>query len=150
MSPTLDMMSSKLFRFIRWKGAARLLPRNSVGLALVAVVLLAVSDAASSTSTTTGRRRTRITKVKMEQVVTDEHEEVLNSSLSSANDSAGLNGADGTSTANGYWLEIKAIIGGVLGFWGGVVGLGAVFLVVVLSQRYCCKKPEDDKNDGNG
>ena len=35
----------------------------------------------------------------------------------------------------GYWREVKAIIGGVLGFWGGVGGLGTMFLVVVLSQR---------------
>ena len=48
-----------------------------------------------------------------------------------------------------YWLEVKAIIGGVLGFWGGVGGLGTLFLVVVLSQRYCCKK-NDDKDDSNG
>ena len=33
-----------------------------------------------------------------------------------------------------YWLEIKAIIGGVLGFWGGVGGLGSLILVIVLSQ----------------
>jgi len=50
----------------------------------------------------------------------------------------------------GYWLEVKAIIGGVLGFWGGVGGLGAMFLVVVLSQRYCCKDDDDDKGDGDG
>jgi len=49
----------------------------------------------------------------------------------------------------GYWREVKAIIGGVLGFWGGVGGLGTMFLVVVLSQRYCCKK-DDDKHDGDG
>eukprot|EP00096_Caligus_rogercresseyi_P007711 TRINITY_DN256_c3_g1_i1.p1 TRINITY_DN256_c3_g1~~TRINITY_DN256_c3_g1_i1.p1 ORF type:complete len:126 (-),score=40.20 TRINITY_DN256_c3_g1_i1:240-617(-) len=48
-----------------------------------------------------------------------------------------------------YWLEIKAIIGGVLGFWGGVGSLGTLFLVIVLSQRYCCKKT-DDKDDGAG
>ena len=33
-----------------------------------------------------------------------------------------------------YWLEIKAIIGGVLGFWGGVGGLGSLILVIVISQ----------------
>ena len=49
----------------------------------------------------------------------------------------------------GDWREVKAIIGGVLGFWGGVGGLGTMFLVVVLSQRYCCKK-DDDKDDGDG
>ena len=45
----------------------------------------------------------------------------------------------------GYWREVKAIIGGVLGFWGGVGGLGTMFLIVVLSQRYCCKEDDDDK-----
>ena len=35
-----------------------------------------------------------------------------------------------------YWLEIKAILGGVLGFWGGVGGLGSLILVVVLSQVF--------------
>ena len=29
----------------------------------------------------------------------------------------------------GYWREVKAIIGGVLGFWGGVGSLGTLFLV---------------------
>lgn len=50
----------------------------------------------------------------------------------------------------GYWREVKAIIGGVLGFWGGVGGLGTMFLIVVLSQRYCCKDDDDDKGDGDG
>ena len=49
----------------------------------------------------------------------------------------------------GYMREVKAIIGGVLGFWGGVGGLGTMFLVVVLSQRYCCKENEG-KDDGDG
>jgi len=48
-----------------------------------------------------------------------------------------------------YWREVKAIIGGVLGFWGGVGGLGTIFLVIVLSQRYCCKE-DDSKDDGDG
>jgi len=49
----------------------------------------------------------------------------------------------------GYMREVKAIIGGVLGFWGGVGGLGTMFLVIVLSQRYCCKENEG-KDDGDG
>ena len=49
----------------------------------------------------------------------------------------------------GYMREVKAIIGGVLGFWSGVGGLGTMFLVVVLSQRYCCKENEG-KDDGDG
>jgi hypothetical protein len=48
-----------------------------------------------------------------------------------------------------FWREVKAIIGGVLGFWGGVGSLGTVFLVIVLSQRYCCRK-DDDKDDADG
>lgn len=50
---------------------------------------------------------------------------------------------------DGYWREVKAIIGGVLGFWGGVGGLGTLFLVLVLSQRYCCRK-DDDKDENEG
>ena len=50
---------------------------------------------------------------------------------------------------DGYWKEIKAIIGGVLGFWGGVGSLGTIFLIVVLSQRYCCRE-EDDKDEADG
>ena len=55
-----------------------------------------------------------------------------------------------TDTHPGYWQEIKAIIGGVLGFWGGVGGLGAIFLTVVISQRYCCRKEEDEKDEVGG
>ena len=54
--------------------------------------------------------------------------------------------SDGNFDASDYWLEVKAIIGGVLGFWGGVGGLGAVFLIIVISQRYCCKKGDDEKD----
>ena len=36
--------------------------------------------------------------------------------------------------------EFKAILGGVLGFWGGVGSMGTVFLLVVMSQRYCCRR----------
>merc|ERR1719288_595725 len=32
----------------------------------------------------------------------------------------------------GYWREVKAIIGGVLGFWGGIGSLGTLFFVVVM------------------
>ena len=28
--------------------------------------------------------------------------------------------------------------GGVLGFWGGVLLLGAVFMVALMAQKYCC------------
>ena len=48
-----------------------------------------------------------------------------------------------------YWREVKAIVGGVLGFWGGVGSMGTLFLVIVISQRYCCRK-DDDEKDGEG
>lgn len=54
----------------------------------------------------------------------------------------------GTDPEENYWREVKAIIGGVLGFWGGVGGLGTVFLVLVLSQRYCCKNNDEKDEDG--
>ena len=63
----------------------------------------------------------------------------------SASDAAPLDEEEDVS----YWKETKAIIGGVLGFWGGVGSLGTVFLVVVVSQRYCCRK-DDDEKDGEG
>merc|ERR1712123_166712 len=34
--------------------------------------------------------------------------------------------------------EFKAIMGGVLGFWGGVGSMGTVFLLILLTQRCCC------------
>jgi len=48
-----------------------------------------------------------------------------------------------------YWRQVKAIIGGVIGFWGGVGSLGSLFLGAVLTQRYCCRK-DDDKDDPEG
>jgi len=50
----------------------------------------------------------------------------------------------------GYWREVKAIIGGVLGFWGGIGSLGTLFLVVVMSKRYCCRDVDDKENDKDG
>jgi len=38
-----------------------------------------------------------------------------------------------------YMNEFKAIMGGVLGFWGGVGSMGTLFLVVLMTQRYCCR-----------
>lgn len=80
----------------------------------------------------------------------------INSGSNSNPNGLSMDGSDGSATLDnfmvdeeGYWREVKAIIGGVLGFWGGVGGLGTMFLVVVLSQRYCCKK-DDDKDDGDG
>lgn len=46
-----------------------------------------------------------------------------------------------------FWREVKAIIGGVLGFWGGVGAMGSVFLMLVLTQRYCCIDDEKDEFD---
>ena len=50
----------------------------------------------------------------------------------------------------GYWREVKAIIGGVLGFWGGIGGLGTLFLVVVMSKRYCCREVDEKDNEKDG
>merc|ERR1712241_1163417 len=44
--------------------------------------------------------------------------------------------------------EFKAILGGVLGFWGGVGSMGTVFLLVVLTQRYCCRRRGDKDEAG--
>ena len=54
--------------------------------------------------------------------------------------------------------ELVAILGGVLGFWGGVghsqnhdlmvskVGsMGALFLLVLMTQRFFCRRREDKK-----
>ena len=38
--------------------------------------------------------------------------------------------------------------GGVLGFWGGVGSMGTVFLLVVLTQRYCCRRRQDKEEAG--
>lgn len=47
--------------------------------------------------------------------------------------------------------EFKAILGGVLGFWGGVGSMGTVFLLVVMSQRYCCRRRmnKEEASDNN-
>ena len=45
--------------------------------------------------------------------------------------------------------EFKAILGGVLGFWGGVGSMGTVFLLVVMSQRYCCRRRMDKEEAGS-
>ena len=44
--------------------------------------------------------------------------------------------------------EFKAILGGVLGFWGGVGSMGTVFLLVVLTQRYCCRRRMEKDDSG--
>ncbi len=36
--------------------------------------------------------------------------------------------------------------GGVLGFWGGVWALGAIFMVVLMAKNYCCNT-ENAKDD---
>jgi len=46
-----------------------------------------------------------------------------------------------------FWREVKAIFGGVLGFWGGVGAMGSIFLMLVLTQRYCCIDDEKDENE---
>jgi len=47
-----------------------------------------------------------------------------------------------------YSKELIAIIGGVLGFWGGVGSLGTMFLMILLSQKYCCVEKEDKDEKG--
>ena len=44
--------------------------------------------------------------------------------------------------------DFKAILGGVLGFWGGVGSMGTVFLLVVMTQRYCCRRRMDKEETG--
>ena len=45
---------------------------------------------------------------------------------------------------------MMAIMGGVLGFWGGIGSLGTIFLVIVMSKRYCCRDFDDKENDKDG
>lgn len=47
-----------------------------------------------------------------------------------------------------YTDEFKAIVGGVLGFWGGVGSMGTLFLVILLAQRYCCRLARDKDDSG--
>lgn len=47
-----------------------------------------------------------------------------------------------------YTEEFKAILGGVLGFWGGVGTMGTLFLVILLAQKYCCRSREDKDDSG--
>ena len=35
-------------------------------------------------------------------------------------------------------MNINFIIGGVIGFWGGVFLLGVVFMMALMAQKYCC------------
>merc|ERR1719285_888682 len=41
--------------------------------------------------------------------------------------------------------ECIAILGGVLGFWGGVGSMGTLFLLVLMTQRFFCRRREDKK-----
>lgn len=49
-------------------------------------------------------------------------------------------------TEDNYMREFIAILGGVLGFWGGVGSMGTVFLFILMTQRYCCR-PNKDKDE---
>ena len=43
------------------------------------------------------------------------------------------------------------LLGGVLGFWGSIGSMGAVFLLVLLTRRFCCrKKTEEDEDEEAG
>jgi len=44
--------------------------------------------------------------------------------------------------------ELVAILGGVLGFWGGVGSMGALFLLVLMTQRFFCRRSREDKKEG--
>ena len=61
------------------------------------------------------------------------------------------NSAKGVSVEQDWPLseEFKAILGGVLGFWGGVGSMGTVFLLVVMTQRYCCRRRMDKEEAGH-
>ena len=41
--------------------------------------------------------------------------------------------------------ECIAILGGVLGFWGGVGSMGTIFLLILMTQRFFCRRREDKK-----
>ena len=43
--------------------------------------------------------------------------------------------------------EAQAIIGGVVGFWGGVFGMGSVYLLVVCLRRIR-KQVQNQRNNG--
>ena len=43
-------------------------------------------------------------------------------------------------------LEMLSDAGGVLGFWGGVGSMGTLFLVILMTQKYCCRS-SDNKDD---
>jgi len=40
--------------------------------------------------------------------------------------------------------EVRAILGGVIGFWGGVFGMGSIFLTMVMLKRCIHNKTQDD------
>jgi len=40
--------------------------------------------------------------------------------------------------------EVRAILGGVIGFWGGVFGMGSIFLTMVLLKRCIHNKTQED------
>ena len=58
-------------------------------------------------------------------------------------------GVLGRSWLSGHSLIIShhpfVFQGGVLGFWGGVGSLGTVFLLILLSKKYCCLSNEVSK-----
>lgn len=106
------------------------------------------SVAASITSSATSSSR-QYDQNKNNRVLADEYMTTDHSSEDDDQGSSASNFLFPNANDESYWREIKAIIGGVLGFWGGVGGLGTLFLVVVLSQRYCCRKSDEEK-DGDG
>jgi hypothetical protein len=37
--------------------------------------------------------------------------------------------------------------GGVLGFWGGIGSLDTVFLLVLFTRKFCCRKKKGEEED---
>ena len=41
--------------------------------------------------------------------------------------------------------EVKAILGGVVGFWGGVFGMGSIYLTMVAVKRCLNSNAEEEE-----
>ena len=46
------------------------------------------------------------------------------------------------------YVKPSFLSGGVLGFWGSIGSMGAVFLLVLLSRMFCCRKKTEEDEDG--
>ena len=43
-------------------------------------------------------------------------------------------------------LYFQAILGGVVGFWGGVLSMGSIYILMVFAKRIINPAPEDDSD----